>query len=117
MDVLKLHYLALLNQIYLVLLATLGFVESRTNSHAVSDGFDHLIKHALSCNFERKDESVNGYGHICFGSLDQGINHDELMCLNDGKARSLGSLEGCSTSRAERNKLINGSSKVAVKIQ
>ena len=72
--------------------------------------------HALSCNFESEDESVNGYGHICFGSLDQVKNDDELMCLNDGKARSLGSLEGCLTGRAERNKSSNGSSKAAVKI-
>ena len=85
-------------------------VESSANSHEVSDEFDHLIMHALSCTLESEDESFMGYGHICFGSLDQVMNDDELVCFNDGKARSLGIFEGCSTNRAKRNKSSNGSS-------
>ena len=53
----------------------------------------------------------------CFGSLDQVMNDDELVCLNDGRHEVWGRLEGCSTSRAERNKSSNGSSKAAMKIQ
>ena len=56
-------------------------------------GFDHLIIHALSCTLESENESVMGYGHICFGSLDQVINDNELVSLNEGKARNLGALE------------------------
>ena len=65
--------------------------------------------HALSCTLESEDGSFMRYGHICFGSLDQVMNDDELVCFNDGKAQSLGSFKG-STSRVERNKLSNGSS-------
>ena len=61
-------------------------VESRANSHEVSDGFDHLIMHALSCTLESEDESAMGCGHICFGSLDQVMNDDELVCLKEAKS-------------------------------
>ena len=73
-------------------------VESRANSHEVSDGFDHLTMHALSCTLESEDESVMGYGHICFGSLDQVMNDDELMCrFKEAKTRRMNGFEGCTT--------------------
>ena len=73
------------------------YVESRPNSHEVNDGFDHLIMHALSCTLESEDQSVMGYGHICFGSLDQVMNDDELGCHSEGKTPRKGGLEGSSS--------------------
>ena len=63
------------------------YVESRPNSHEVNDGFDHLIMHALSCTLESEDKSVMGYGHICFGSLNEVINDVDLVCLGEDKAQ------------------------------
>ena len=56
--------------------------------------------HALSCTLKRKDESVMGYGHICFGSLDQVMNDDELGCLNEAKTRGSWRFEARSSGRA-----------------
>ena len=37
------------------------------------------------------------YGVVRFGSLDEVIDGDDLMCLSEDKARGLGPLEGYST--------------------
>ena len=75
-------------------------VESKPNSHEVGDGFDHLIMHALSCTIKSEDESVTGYRSICFGSLNEVMDEDDLVCLNVEKTRRSEAQTDCSTGRA-----------------
>ena len=36
---------------------------------------------------ENDDECAMEYGSICFGSLNEVINDDDLVCLGEGKAQ------------------------------
>ncbi|CAO2832275.1 unnamed protein product [Amaranthus hypochondriacus] len=57
----------------------LQIVEASPNSRDVDDDFEHLVAHALSYTIESEDESIMGYGHIRFGTLNEVINDDKLM--------------------------------------
>ena len=74
--------------------------ESRLNSHEVGDGFDHLIMYALFCTLESEDESVMGNESICFGSLNEVMDEDDLVCLNVEKTRRSEAQTDRSTGRA-----------------
>ena len=60
-------------------------VEARSNSHVIGDSFDHLVSHALSCTFKNNGVCSKEHESICFGSLNEVINDNDLVCLNDGK--------------------------------
>ena len=60
-------------------------IVSCLKSQAINKEFDHLIAHALSCTLESKDVIVMGYERSKFGSLDEMIKVDDLMCLIEGK--------------------------------
>ena len=68
--------------------------------HDISDGFDHLIAHALSCTFKSEDVRDTSYGGLRFGSLDEVMKVNDLGCLNEGKTRILEGFENCSSGRA-----------------
>ena len=71
----------------MILINNTYYVELRAKSHEIGDGIDHLVAHALSCTLESEDESVMGYGSICFGSLNEVMNDDELVWLGEDKAQ------------------------------
>ena len=58
---------------------------SSLKSQAIGDDFEHLIAHTLSCTLESEDVSVIEYGRLKFGSLDEVIKVDDLVCINEGK--------------------------------
>ena len=50
--------------------------------------------------FENEVVSAKKYGSLCFGSINEVIDDDDLGCLNEGKARRMGGFEFCSSGRA-----------------
>ena len=58
---------------------------SSSKSHLDGGEFDHLVAYSLAWTFENEVVSAKNYESICFGSLDQVMNDDELVCLNEGK--------------------------------
>ena len=54
-------------------------------SQAVGEELDHFITHTLSCTLESEDVSVMSYGGLKFGSLNEVIKVDDLVCLDDRK--------------------------------
>ena len=61
------------------------FVESCSKSHFGGGEFDHLVAYSLACTFESEVVSARKYDGICFGSLNEVINDDDLICLDEGK--------------------------------
>ena len=89
--------------IHLVLLKyLLPFVSVESSSKSDLDGgeFDHLITYSLACTFESEIVSARKYESICFGSINEVIDEDDLECLNVEKTRRMGGIEEGSTSRA-----------------
>ena len=86
---------------FFTFIVTKYLVESSLKSQHDGGEFDHLVAYSLACTFENKIVSARKYDGICFGSLDQVMNDDELMCcLKDAKTRRMEGFEGCSTHRA-----------------
>ena len=54
-------------------------------SHAISEDFKHLIAHALSCTLDSEDISAMEYGGLNFGSLDELIKVEDLVCFDNSK--------------------------------
>ena len=71
---------------------------SSSKSHLNGGEFNHLVAYYLACTFENEVMNAKKYGCICFGSLNEVIDEDDLECLNEGKARRLGGFEDHSTS-------------------
>ena len=42
-----------------------------------------MVAHTLSCTLKSEDVSVMSYGGLRFGSLDEVIKEDDLVCLDD----------------------------------
>ena len=82
-------------------------------THIDGGVFDHLVAYSLACTFENEVVSAKKYGSLCFGSLNEVINDDDLICLDEGKNQVM----RCSTRRARWNQSSNGSSKASEKIQ
>ena len=54
-------------------------------SHAIGEDFQHLIAHALSCTLESEDVSEMEYRGLKFGSLDEVIKVEDLVCFDNSK--------------------------------
>lgn len=54
-------------------------------SHNVGGEFDHLVAYSMACTLESEDVSAMEYGKMCFGSLDEVIKVEDLVCFNEGK--------------------------------
>ena len=54
-------------------------------SQAVGEELDHFITHTLSCTLESEDVSVMSYGGLKFGSLDEVIIEDDMVCFGNSK--------------------------------
>ena len=74
-------------------------VESSTKSHLDRGEIDHLVAYSLACTFESKVVSARKYEGICFGSINEVIDGDNLECLNDEEERRLEGLEDGLTDR------------------
>ena len=44
--------------------------------------FEHIIAHALSCTLENEDVSAMEYWELKFGSIDEVIKVEDLMCFD-----------------------------------
>ena len=51
-------------------------------------------------HFENEDVNAKKYGSLCFGSINEVMDGDDLGCLNEAKTRRLVECEDCSTVRA-----------------
>lgn len=49
------------------------------------DRGEYLVAYSLACTFENDNVCAKGFGSICFGSLNEVIDEDDLECLNEGK--------------------------------
>ena len=66
-----------------------------TKSHNDGGEFDHLVAYSMACMIENDDECELKYKVIRFGSLDEVIKMDGLMCFNEGKRVLEDSLDLC----------------------
>ena len=57
-------------------------------SHVIGEDFEHLIAHALSCTLESEDVSAMEYEGLKFGSLDEVIKVEDLVCFDNSKGMS-----------------------------
>ena len=75
-------------------------IESSLKSQYDGGEFDYLVTYSLACMFENEVVSTRKYESICFGSINEVIDEDDLEYLNVEKTRRMGGIEEGSTGRA-----------------
>ena len=75
-------------------------VESSPKSLHDGGEFDHLVAYSLACTFENEVVSATKYESLCFGSIIEVIDEDDLKCLKVENTQRMKGIQGCSTHQA-----------------
>ena len=73
-------------------------------SHTIGEDFVYLIAHIISCTLESEDVSAMDYGGLNFGSLDEDIKVEDLLCFDNTKGMPKKGLLEWSSSMARSSK-------------
>ena len=68
-------------------------VESSSKSHLDGSQFDHHVAYSLACTFENEVVSAKKYRSLCFRSINEVIDGDDLGRLNEAKTRRMGGIK------------------------